>query len=313
MTSAQAPFSVLIADPDPKVRELVKICLKKIAPSCRILEANNTIETKGVLSSFAIEMLIADVNLPGGGGMQIYQKLSELSSQSPPHHVLLLSELIDRDSQSQDLDAALIFLSKPLDPAKIIELLKKKTTAFQLPASEKATLPPTTHVGKVDVRFFNAFGEGVIHFFSRAAKMTLKKDRLRLRKDSPLSGEIAGSMSFSIPDLEGKLIIAMNKSSFLGFNNAFLGSQDTEITKDNSDAILELCNQVYGFAKMTLNEYGFCFDLVLPKLHQGADSIFPPPEKGQVFTLFEFEAPFGRFQMEIQILKINRDARPPTS
>ena len=81
------PFTILIADRNPNVRELLK--REMTAEGYRVLQAKGRREVlKRAFSRTPLDLLIFDLDLPDAGEIEIFKKLSE---RIPPLPVVLHS------------------------------------------------------------------------------------------------------------------------------------------------------------------------------------------------------------------------------
>jgi len=91
-----SPATVLVADDDPLVRTVLRMALTGMG--CAVLEARTTSEVVDLDSALAVDLVILDLNMPGGAAVE---SLDALSARASAPRVLLLSgedapALIDR-------------------------------------------------------------------------------------------------------------------------------------------------------------------------------------------------------------------------
>jgi len=91
-----SPATVLVADDDPLVRTVLRMALTGMG--CAVLEARTTSEVVDLDPALAVDLVILDLNMPGGAAVE---RLDALSARASAPRVLLLSgedapALIDR-------------------------------------------------------------------------------------------------------------------------------------------------------------------------------------------------------------------------
>ena len=110
-------FTILIADRNPNVRELLK--REMMAEGYRVLQAKNSREVlKQVFSQTPLDLLIFDLDLPDAGEVEIFEKLNDRIPQLP---VVLHSFQTDRFNFPEAIISA-IFVEKR---GNSVEQLKK--------------------------------------------------------------------------------------------------------------------------------------------------------------------------------------------
>ena len=76
------PFTILVADRNPNVREFLK--REMMAEGYRVLQAKNSREVlKQVFSQTPLDLLIFDLDLPDAGEVEIFEKLNDRIPQLP--------------------------------------------------------------------------------------------------------------------------------------------------------------------------------------------------------------------------------------
>ena len=111
------PFTILVADRNPNVREFLK--REMMAEGYRVLQAKNSREVlKQVFSQTPLDLLIFDLDLPDAGEVEIFEKLNDRIPQLP---VVLHSFQTDRFNFPEAIISA-IFVEKR---GNSVERLKK--------------------------------------------------------------------------------------------------------------------------------------------------------------------------------------------
>lgn len=121
--------SILLAEDDKEMRNLLALMLRK--EGYRVTECPDGLSLLDTLSSFfldseeheTVDLIIADIRMPGVTGMEILSGANELSNFPP---IILITAFGDKEThlQAKRLGAAALF-DKPFD---IDEMLKKVRT-----------------------------------------------------------------------------------------------------------------------------------------------------------------------------------------
>ncbi len=103
---------VLIVDDEPDVREILKDILEQ--KNILVLEADNGRKAFDIIISRKIDCVLSDIRMPGGGGVELCEKIKLLSGSKP--QVFLMSGYSDFNlEQQQNLEIVKI-LCKPFEP-----------------------------------------------------------------------------------------------------------------------------------------------------------------------------------------------------
>jgi CheY-like chemotaxis protein len=115
------PLRVLIVDDEPLIRETMEFVLLDLGWSC--LQAGNGREAAKLLAENPVDMVISDVRMPGGDGLELLAKIRE-NEESPVPVVLMsgLTSIAIWDTYDRGADA---FLAKPFDVDRLLELIAR--------------------------------------------------------------------------------------------------------------------------------------------------------------------------------------------
>lgn len=120
--------SVLIVEDDPMVAEINRRCVNAVEGFSVVGIARNIEEAKVLLESLKVDLVILDVYMPGGSGIELLKELRRLG-----YKVDVI--MVTADNQSADVEEALRYgvvdyLIKPFDlsrlKASLCSYLKKK-------------------------------------------------------------------------------------------------------------------------------------------------------------------------------------------
>jgi DNA-binding response OmpR family regulator len=120
------PFSILLAEDDKEMRDLLALMLRK--EGYQVCECMDGLSLLDMLSSFFLpneehenfDLIISDIRMPGVTGMEILMGANELDDFPP---IILITAFGDKEThmQAERLGAVALF-DKPFD---IDEMLKK--------------------------------------------------------------------------------------------------------------------------------------------------------------------------------------------
>jgi DNA-binding response OmpR family regulator len=115
---------VLLADDDKLLIELLATHLR--AKGCDVVSAVDAIQAFMTAMRAKPDVIVLDINMPGGTGIEALKKL-KMSSKTSPIPVLVVSASTDPDAAAatvRQLGAA-TYLQKPVDPDALYAALMK--------------------------------------------------------------------------------------------------------------------------------------------------------------------------------------------
>lgn len=114
-TPEGSPATVLIADDDPLVRTVLRMALSGMG--CVVLEARTTREVVDQDPAITVDLVILDLNMPGGDAAESLEALSERASA--PRVLLLSGE--DAPALRDSVDG---FARKPIELAEFTRIVR---------------------------------------------------------------------------------------------------------------------------------------------------------------------------------------------
>jgi DNA-binding response OmpR family regulator len=117
-------MKVLLADDDRLLIELLATHLR--AKGCEVVSAVDAMQAFMAAMRGKPDVIVLDINMPGGTGLEVLRKL-KMSSKTSPIPVLVLSASTDADAAAatvRQLGAA-SYLQKPVDPDGLYAALVK--------------------------------------------------------------------------------------------------------------------------------------------------------------------------------------------
>ncbi len=115
---------VLIVDDEERIREVVRVCLVKIA-QWETLMAASGIEAIAVAATAQPDAILLDVSMPGMNGLETLQQLqSNPQTQSIP--VIFLTAKVQPSEQLHYQQLGVVgLIMKPFDPVQIAQQIRQ--------------------------------------------------------------------------------------------------------------------------------------------------------------------------------------------
>lgn len=237
------------------------------------------------------DLVILKEDLSKLQGSFLIRKIIELKSQTAPLGFYLMT------NSTEKLDLP------PLDSIHIQngEYKEEHIKAWITENLSKNKTPDRSVIQKsfrIDVNFMNPFIEGTVKVLEITCNTKAKKDKVFLRQNEPSQGDISAMIGMVSPLFRGSFGISFSQSCFLSLVNQMLGSEEKKITKENQDAAGEICNQVFGWAKKTLNDtQGLQIQPAIPSVIVGAGHQIKHCVSGPVIAV-KFDTDAGPFIVE---------------
>ena len=206
---------ILIIDDDDRLRELLRRFLTE--SGFRVTDAASAGQARQLIESFAFDLLVIDVMMPGEDGV------SFLSSLRPDNDVpaLFLTALAETENRIDGLEAgADDYIGKPFEPRELILRIQRILARQPQKADDKAI-----HFGQFsfEIETGRLLSEGLpIHLttaerdllstFARAANETLSRDEVQERLEGRMEGR---SVDVAIARLRRKIEQDPKKPNYL--------------------------------------------------------------------------------------------------
>ena len=154
---------------------------------------------------------------------------------------------------------------------------------------------------RLDTEFINPFLSATIDVLKVLAHVEAIAGKPYLKKSGEkFTGDISGVIGIVSESFSGSVIISFPEKTFISFMNSMLDEKYTEINPDILDGAGEITNQVFGKAKVTLNEKGFGIKAAIPSVVSGKDHTLLSICKGPTVVI-PFSCDEGKFFVEISI------------
>src|SRR5579863_4295042 len=110
---------LLVVDDDARLRELLRRYLSD--NGFRVTGAADVPEARAHLASFAFDLIVLDVMMPGESGLDLTRALRNEASACGPVPVLLLTAMAEPEDRVNGLEqGADDFLAKPFEPRELV-------------------------------------------------------------------------------------------------------------------------------------------------------------------------------------------------
>jgi two-component system phosphate regulon response regulator OmpR len=135
---------LLVVDDDARLRNLLRRYLTD--SGFRVTTAADAKEARAQLASFAFDLIVLDVMMPGENGLDLTRALRTDNPPAGPVPVLLLTAMAEPEDRINGLEqGADDFLAKPFEPRELV--LRIRNILQRRPSAEEPPPPPP------DIRF----------------------------------------------------------------------------------------------------------------------------------------------------------------
>ena len=135
---------LLVVDDDARLRELLRRYLTD--GGFRVTGVSNALEARAQLASFAFDLIVLDVMMPGESGLDLTRALRSEKAGAGPVPVLLLTAMAEPEDRINGLEqGADDFLAKPFEPRELV--LRIRNILQRRPSAEDAAVPSDLRFG----------------------------------------------------------------------------------------------------------------------------------------------------------------------
>lgn len=133
MHTARHDLKVFIADDSPLMRERLAAMISEITNAELVGQAVNVQEAIEAILRLKPDVVILDIRMPGGSGLQVLEQVK--AGSSPPTVIILTAfPLLQYRKRSEALGAE-YFFDKPADFDRLVEVLKQMAAEKSAPAA----------------------------------------------------------------------------------------------------------------------------------------------------------------------------------
>jgi len=119
-----ADINILIVEDSPTMRQLISFALKRIR-GVRIVEAGDGVDGLKKISTERFDMIFTDINMPVMDGLKLISLVREDANQKGVPIVVITTEGAQEDRQRALALGADDYITKPIQPNRILEVAKK--------------------------------------------------------------------------------------------------------------------------------------------------------------------------------------------
>ncbi|HKG57636.1 MAG TPA: response regulator [Candidatus Limnocylindrales bacterium] len=126
MPDAAADLTVLVVEDEAPNRALARAVLSRATDarlrSVRLIEAVDLREARTVLAAERVSIVLLDVRLPDGNGLDLARELRQ-QGEGRPHVLILTASVLPTEREAAVRSGADAFLAKPYRPADLISAI----------------------------------------------------------------------------------------------------------------------------------------------------------------------------------------------
>lgn len=120
MPETKRPRTILIVDDEPDLLEILRFSLE--GEGFETVTASNVEDAVEILRRRSVDLILTDVRMPEGDGLQVLQKAKEMR---PSAAVILMTGFADVNPSEAFAKGAVALLSKPFDHGRLIQLVRE--------------------------------------------------------------------------------------------------------------------------------------------------------------------------------------------
>jgi len=286
---------ILIADDEADIRALLAERIRDAFPDAKIAEADNGTEAINKISLQKFDLLITDIRMPRRDGMGVLSAMANmLDTALKPDHVMVISGQSQPAQYPKNI-GRVTFFPKPIDFQRFdqhLQSLFSKSSAHAEVNKISGVAP-----GKIDVEFISPFIEATLRILQTNANVNARKEKVFLRTQGQISGDISAMIAMNSQKYLGSMAITFPSTTFLAIVSNMLGEKYVEITPEIQDAAAEICNQIFGMAKTSLNKIGHTIQPAIPSVIVGQDHSIGHTATGPCLVV-QFQSDVGPFMIE---------------
>ncbi len=287
--------NICIVDDEAEVREVLKDFISSLSSDFKVFEAVDGHDAMRRAEQQAFDLVITDLNMPQMKGESLIKHLYRLRKDLIPKNVLVLSGFTEKLELPEQRKSNLRVMSKPFN---------EKVLADYLSHALKVKLKRNKTSVDFDMNFLNPFIDATIDVMQVTCGVESIKDEvvIHVGDDKNEAFDVASLITITSPYFVGSLAFCFPKDCFLMVYENMTNEAHSSISADNCDAVSELCNQIFGNAKVSLNEKKLKVKATIPTAIFGTDISLNHLVEGPKLTI-SFKSDFGPFHIEAVLRK----------
>lgn len=290
--------NILIVDNNCELEQLVKEPLLKqlenSSVSPIVVRAKDGAEAAIKSENQKFDVVLIDTEVPrlmDGGfvyGIHTYKNTQDAN--------LIVISQRDIADLPESLQSSKVF-KKPVSPN---ELINAMVAVLNVEYHGEAKDPQTVQAAQkyaVDVRVINAVIKSTMKVMEQfgCAGIAMGKAGPKSPQE-PLMGEVSSVVDIQSQAFQGYLCVSFDKGSYLEVVSSMLMEEQTELNKDNEDAVGEINNIIFGNAKAEISNYGV--QMTVPRVIIGSEKSVPCAT-GSAGMMIPFTTSRGKFYISV--------------
>ncbi|MEX1172866.1 MAG: response regulator [Chloroflexota bacterium] len=142
-TEAPAALRVLLVEDEMVNRELIGAVLRSgmSGPlgALELIEASTLAAGRAAVAEHAPDLIILDVRLPDGDGLELARELPEAGTRGRPNVLVMSASVLPADIDAARRSGGDAFLGKPFQPAELIAVLARLAGSARSGGSRSAS------------------------------------------------------------------------------------------------------------------------------------------------------------------------------
>jgi len=119
--------NILVVEDSPAVRQLIVFALKRL-PDAKIVEAVNGVDALNKLSFEAVDLILADINMPVMDGLKLIGLLRNEPKYKEIPIIVITTEGVEEDRKKAMALGANAYLSKPIHTYELLKAVEEFLT-----------------------------------------------------------------------------------------------------------------------------------------------------------------------------------------
>lgn len=197
--------TLLVVDDEADLREIVSSELEFMG--AKVFQAENVSVAKSILNAHKIDLIVSDIRMPGGTGIDLLNFIKAKSKDVPP--IILITGFADISTEDAFNQGAEALLSKPFKLEELIQMAIKLTS----PTFERYVHPVASINNELEFLFNDILNRKIESHECAIGRggITLKVDTTKANKWD--SGDLLNfNLRFQDVDLQGTAICRWWKS-----------------------------------------------------------------------------------------------------
>lgn len=297
MSEENKIFHVLVIDDETNIRDMIEEALGLNPLNLKVYKAKDGVEGLTKIRNQTFDLVITDLNMPKMSGKDLLNEVKVVDKDLRPKNFIVASGYVEKEFL-KDTPGGVSIIRKPFS----VDDLNKYVQVI-LSAKKKKKSPSKKAASKLNVDFINPFIDATLEVLEVMCETPAEKDFLFLKEDNQNLGDITGFIPINSEKHIGSMAITFPKDVYVKIMTKMLLEEYTDINEDNQDGVGELCNQIFGNAKATLNKNDIFLDMTIPTVIVGPNHTVNHSINGAGVLGVYFKTEFGTFVVECTVVE----------